>query len=226
MFFKKKVGKGARGEGKNLRSIFIIIIIFFFSFPFPPSQGEAGHSGQQLLGFSTQGRAVSRVTSSLHAWRGFASCSQAACAASPATSVVSLRMVALGHLGPAGTVLCCVPWGCSASPIAVVPRAVWLFPMDCSQLAALGDAFPSGPPHTPPPPALLPGLLPVSFLHLLVVLCALGSALGCCCMVAALLHGHILIMIPFSLKDAQPLLPSALKKSLLLVVFLNIADVP
>lgn len=71
MFFKKKVGKGARGEGKNLRSIFIIIIIFFFSFPFPPSQGEAGHSGQQLLGFSTQGRAVSRVTSSLHAWRGF-----------------------------------------------------------------------------------------------------------------------------------------------------------
>lgn len=108
-----------------------------------------GHSGQRLWGFEHTGPRASRAVSWITSMRGMALCSRAAHAASPAVSFMSLRTVALGHLGPAGTVLCCMPWGCSASPAAGMPRGVWLFPMDRSQLAAPGDTLPSGPPHTP-----------------------------------------------------------------------------
>lgn len=65
------------------------------------------------------------------------------------------------------------------------------------------------------PLALLPGLLPISLLHLLVVLRVLGSALGCCCMVRLWVQPHSTgpssLFIPSSLKDAQTFLPGALK---------------
>lgn len=40
MFFKKKVGKGVRGEGKNLQSVFIILFFFF-----PLAQGQSRKMG-------------------------------------------------------------------------------------------------------------------------------------------------------------------------------------
>lgn len=186
--FQKEGREGSARGGKNLRSIFIII---FFSFPFPPSQSEVGHSGQQFLGYEHTGprasRAVSWVTSSLHARHGFM---QPGCLLHcipsheryvpkdggtwpPGTCWHRALLHAMGMLDfphcRAATWCVVVPNGLQPACCAWRCFSFWI---------------------SSHPPALLPGLLPVSSLHLLVVLCVLGSALRCCCVVQLWVQPH------------------------------------
>lgn len=131
MFFKKKVGKGVRGEGKNLQSIFIIL--FFFSLLLRDSPERRvpwifGAAGPGCLGLCALALLEARGAVHLLVLPPVLLPLRASCSQNTVATRCSHRQLCprggtetLGHLGPARAMLRSTSWGCLVSPAVVMP---------------------------------------------------------------------------------------------------------
>lgn len=165
MFFKKKVGKGVRGEGKKLQSIFIIFFFPSLLLRDGPERGVPrifGAVGPGCVGLCALGLLAARGAVHLLVLPPLLLPLRASCSQNTVATRCSHRRLCphggtetLGHLGPAHAVLCCTSWGCLVSPAMVMPWGcgTWRCHLG-ARGATLVLAVP--PQHPPPVPYLSP----------------------------------------------------------------------